>query len=238
MAPKEPTIMMEVPSPESIDKSSARSRITDKVRIKDSLRKNLNQIHKVPLIPMNCSFGLVTKKTEEVQPLQRVVKTHCRKEITDVTVVFVVRRPGCGFCREHGLQLSALAKEEDLAMIAVVKGESCLDENLLEFRKDYYRFPVYSDEKWMLYKHMGDKILGVSKILKALMGSASKRHAKKNIVTRVTTKEDGRTQGGILILDQLGEVRYVYDENFGKELDIEAIRGAIQSIREGTENVY
>jgi thiol-disulfide isomerase/thioredoxin len=214
---------------------STHSAVTDKVIMKDSLRKNLTQIHKVPLIPMNCSFGIVTKKPEQVQPLQTAVKNQCRQDSTDVAIVFAVRRPGCGFCREHGLQLTQLAKEEDLAMLAVVKGDSTLDENLLEFRRDYFRFPIVQDEKWLLYKFMGDKVLSVGNILKSFMGSAGKRHAKKNIVTRHNSEEDGKTAGGILILDKTGEIKYAYEELFGEELDIEAIRGAIHAIREGVE---
>jgi thiol-disulfide isomerase/thioredoxin len=212
------------------------SKVSDKVQLQDCLRKNLDQIHKVPMIPMNCSFGVVTMKTESVQPLQKAVKNMCRKDVADVAIIFAVRRPGCGYCREHGLQLSELAKEEDLAMMGVVKGNSIVDENLLEFYSGYFRFPLYSDETWSLYRLMGDRRLSVGKVLKGLLSSAGKRLSKKNIVNRVSTKEDGLTEGGLLILDARGTVRYCYNENFGKELDVELLREAIRAIREGGDS--
>jgi hypothetical protein len=180
---------------------------------------------------MNCSFGLVTKKPQENAMLYQVVKQQRRKQQAKVTLVFCVRRPGCGFCREHGLQLSELAKTENLALIGVIKGDSIDNECALDFYTSYFRFPLYSDDKLTLFKHiLGERTIGIIKFLKGVVGSSAKRHAKKNIANRLNTSEDGLTQGGICIFDSTGELRHVHYESFGEELDIEALRQVIRDV--------
>jgi hypothetical protein len=224
--------LTEVSEPFSELEASSMSEIPDKVMLKEPLKKNVKKVGKVNLIPTRVGFGVVTKKDDESAPLSEVVRRERRKQKSDVTLVFAIRRPGCGFCREHGLQLTELQQQEDLAMIGVVKGNSADEEHLVEFYTDYFRFSLYSDTAWALYKLMGEKSLGILDMLKGAFGSSgSSRHERKKIVNRHSLTDDGFVEGGILLLDASGELRYAYDESFGYEIDIEALRAAIRSIR-------
>jgi hypothetical protein len=204
--------------------------IPDKLMLSDQLRKRAGQMDKVRLIPTKCSFGIVTKQTQEWVPLSQVVDFERRNQQADMTLIFVIRRPGCGFCREHGLELTELARQENIAMIGVVKGKSVDDNDLVEFFSAYFRFPIYADEKWKLYKHMGERSLGIMELLRGLL-DASARHERKKIISRLSTTDDGFVQGGILGIGKAGELRFAYNENFGSELDIESLRAAIRAVR-------
>jgi hypothetical protein len=43
----------------------------------------------------------------------------------------------------------------------------------------------------------------------------------KNKINNVPFGGDIRTQGGVLIFDKQGELRYAYHENYGEELNLE-----------------
>jgi hypothetical protein len=149
-----------------------------------------------------------------------------------VTLVFAIRRPGCAFCREHGEQLSDLAKSEDIAMIGVVKGGIKAGDTLLNFYTNHFKYPIFEDEKWLIYRLMGHRLLSPMKIIKGVVSSRNrKRHAENNIHSQITS-DDGRVQGGLLVFDRRGKLRYALDEDFGKPLDIEVLRTAIRAIRD------
>ena len=46
---------------------------------------------------------------------------------------------------------------------------------------------------------------------------------------------DGWMQGGLLIFDKRGNLRYVYEENFGDEIDIELLTAAVAEARKNVE---
>jgi hypothetical protein len=54
----------------------------------------LDHIYSIPLLELNCQFGIVRNRTDEQVPLQKVVKRERSRQQSKVTLVFAVRRPG------------------------------------------------------------------------------------------------------------------------------------------------
>jgi hypothetical protein len=54
----------------------------------------LDHIYNIPLMELNCQFGLVRNRTDEPTPLQQAVKQERARQQAKVTLVFAVRRPG------------------------------------------------------------------------------------------------------------------------------------------------
>lgn len=186
----------------------------------------------ISLIPLNSSFGIVTANIHDQQSLHDMIRRRCKESKTDIVIVFAVRRPGCGACREHGLQLSELvANDNKITCVGIVKesGSEDVDEGLLEFYQDYFKFPLFKDEKWNIYKAMGNR--AVSKISALFhMPKLLQRFRNNRVATRVTGG-DHFTQGGILIFDRKGKLQYTYYEEYAELLDMNLIKQAISDIR-------
>lgn len=196
----------------------------------DDLRVNRPALYKVPVIPTSCSFGVVEEKPEATVPLQAMTKKERRLVRANVTVVFAVRRPGCGSCREHAMQLAELAEtEEKVCVIGVVKETEQNHEALLEFYEDYFRRPIYRDQKWQIYDALGNRKLSLMKVFTTTPKLLRRWNNKK--IKTAKTSEDGLTQGGVMVFDKRGELRFVYQETYGEELDLERLREAINDAR-------
>jgi hypothetical protein len=193
-----------------------------------TIRQNEKLLSTIPLLPLNCSFGIVTSNQEHIR-LQELAIGQAKAKKCAATVVFVVRHPGCPLCREHALQLTELASVEDIALVGVVKERGVNDKALLEFYTRYFKFPIFQDEHWKIYKSMGGRTLCAFGAVKAFI-SAKFRLSAKKIETEMKCGE-AWIQGGLLIYDRRGRLRYSYDEEAGVELDLEAVRTAIQEIR-------
>lgn len=174
---------------------------------------------------------MVTEKPE-AKSLSRTVRRLSRKQRSEVTVVFAVRKPGCGACREHGLQLTELAAEmKDVSFMGIVKETGADDAGLVEFYEDYFHFPLYKDAKWEVYRAMGSRKLCVRRLMSGYF-KAKKRLADKQICMSRSFAGDTRLQGGVLIFDKNGTLRYACEENFGDELVLRDIAFAIRAVRE------
>ena len=204
------------------------------MQLSDTLLSNATALEEISLTPLNCTFGVVNEKA----PVS--FKSALRKESivnggkrANVSVVFVVRRPGCVGCREHGLQLSELAKENrNVALWGIVKETGVETEGILEFHNDYFRFPLYKDDKWLTYKAMGNRKLSPFKAIKRAF-EARGRWAKKGITNQLKAG-DIWIQGGVLIFKN-SKLRYAYEEDYGREYDLAAIRDAIRAIHDEDE---
>lgn len=203
--------------------------VPHKLALKEPLEKNAEKLLKVPLLSLNCSFGMVTEDVEGLIPLKKVVARHRGKHKSNVVVMFAIRRPGCGSCREHAEQLSQLAAQENFSLVGIVKDRGVDDEDLLEFRDKYFKFPIYQDQKWNLYKALGNRKVSARQLITGFIRS-HKRYSEKNIHTTLG-KSDGWTKGGVLIFDRKVKLRYAYEEEYGEELDLRAIRTAIHAAR-------
>ena len=198
----------------------------------NTTKKTIVSINKVTLIPLNCSFGVVTKKDTRVF-LEDAVKSERKKEKGTVTIVFAVRRPGCGGCREHGLQLKNLWEQEKklqgVALMGIVKESGVDDAALLEFNSKYFPFPLYQDSEWKVYKALGGRKITTLHLLRGFFSSL-RRHKENKIQTKMGPG-DGFVQGGILVFDKNGELRYVEHEIYGKLFDLEALVTAAEEAR-------
>ena len=199
--------------------------------LNDCLRKNASALGEIPLTPLDCNNGYVSElpQMDFDSAMKKEARNAGRNEQDVVTVVFVVRRPGCVACREHGLQLSDLVMEfANVSLWAIVKETGVEEQGILSFYKDFFCFPVYKDEKWMTYKAMGSRTLGLFNVIRRCM-SAHRRWTDKGIPNRLKGG-DIWMQGGILFFKR-GELRYAYEEDYGNEFDLADIRAAIQRLQ-------
>lgn len=195
-------------------------------------------LHQIPLKPLSFGEGKHDRKLQHgfAQVLQDVVMDRCPGTPSDnnVHVVFAIRRPGCGQCREHGMQLAHLvaddARNPNVTLTGVLKETKGIQSSIRDFYSNYFTFPLYLDEGWDLYHTIGNKKLSVFKMC-ARGPALEVRYAKKGI-RNIPLGGDLFTQGGVLIFDKTGKLKFVYYETFGKPLDMEAIKWAIDHANE------
>jgi hypothetical protein len=210
-------------------KNKTSIQVSSTVELEESLRLSAPRLYKIPLVPVNCSFGIVTEKQDSKIPLRPMTRKERRVAGTDATILFAIRRPGCGACREHGLQLTELAKQEKVCLVGAIKETGVDNAALFDFYETYFRFPIYKDSKWDIYHAMGGRKISIWKML-TMNSTLFKRWKQKNIVN-IPFGGDIWTQGGVLIFDKHGELRYCCYENFGDEYDMDELRNAIQEAR-------
>mmetsp|Transcript_4866 Transcript_4866/g.10092 ORF Transcript_4866/g.10092 Transcript_4866/m.10092 type:complete len:194 (-) Transcript_4866:295-876(-) len=102
------------------------------------------------------------------------------------------------------------------------------DEEILRFYQDYFRNPLYVDEKWNVYKALGNQKLSMKRALFGLFRS-QKRYRQKGICSGHCATE-GFVQGGILIFDRDGELHFALQQEF-KELDMELLAAGVDQAR-------
>jgi thiol-disulfide isomerase/thioredoxin len=205
--------------------------------ISDKLTMQISELYQIPLNLINCSFGIV-RKDPQVSSLQSVIKHQRKVTGADVTVLFAIRTPGCGLCREHGIQLSEWAakyvnlskKHPSVTLMGVVKesGSAATDEALLNFYQGYFRHPIYQDSKWEIYHALGGRKISVWNVLSSVR-ALQKRWASKNIVNQ--PQGEVWMQGGVLVFDKRGELRHVMYEKFGEMFDTDALDVVIHKIK-------
>jgi len=218
----------DVCAPGADDHSS--SDVSSRLVLKEPLESNAKKILKIPLLGLNCSFGIVTEDVEGPLPLKTVAERQRRKQEANVIVMFAIRRPGWGSCREHGEQLAQLAAQSGInfALVGIVKDRSADNQDLLEFYDNHFRYPIYQDERWNIFHAMGNRKISLLQLLTGYVKSR-RRHNQASIETKLPRDADGWTKGGVLIFDKHVNLRYAYDEEYGEELDIAAIRKAIRA---------
>jgi hypothetical protein len=206
-------------------------RVSSDLELSENLRVNIPRLYKIPLTSINCGFGIVREKDETKIPLRSMTRRECTfVPQADVTVLFAIRRPGCGACREHGMQLAELAQEDKkVCVVGAIKQIGVDDAALLEFYQEYFHYPIYKDANWELYKALGGRKMNPLNLL-TKAAKLAKRYKKKNI-KNVPFGGDLLTQGGVLIFDREGNLRYAYLEKYGDELDLKEIRAAIEAAR-------
>ncbi|GAX09345.1 hypothetical protein FisN_6Lh286 [Fistulifera solaris] len=170
----------------------------------------LDHIYNIPLLELNCQFGIVRNRTDEQIPLQKA----------------------------HGQQLAELVAEEpSTALLATVKETGADDEALLDFYEKYFaRHAIYQDEKWKLYHAMGGRKIGIGKAVLGSLKSFRRYRAKKIQASHNITTVDTWMLGGVLIFDRQGILQHVVEEDFGEPLDVHAIKKVIEDIKKNQEN--
>lgn len=182
-------------------------------------------LHKMPLKPI--SFDGKKVKEDLAQPLQEMVMKGCSTTGDAVNVLFAIRRPGCGQCREHGVQLGELCQNNpNINLTGVIKETAGIHQSIFDFYSKYFKFPLYRDEGWNLYHTIGNKKLNLFKMISK--APALELHYANKGIRNIPIGGDLFTQGGVLIFDKQGKLRFVYYETFGKPLDMDAIQWAIE----------
>ena len=202
----------------------------NKLQPKESLLKNSRDLRNLTLVPLNCSFGVLSEYSNEKIPMGKMLRKERKKKRSNVTIVFAVRRPGCPACREHALQLSEFAANDGgIALVATVKETGADNQDIIDFYQKYFHHSIYKDPTWGIYKAMGSRKISGLGLVKGLVTSI-RRYKQKNIDYTVG-KSDGWIQGGLLIFDRNGDLRFAYEENFGEELDLELLANAVAEAR-------
>ena len=209
-------------------------KMVGKLAPKETLLKNINDLRNLSLVPLNCSFGVVSEEHDGKLPLSKMLRKERKKTHSDVPILFAVRRSGCPACRESALQLSQFAaKDGRIGLVATVKETGPDDQDIIDFYEQYFRHSIYKDPNWGIYKAMGSRKISGFGFIKGLVTSLHRYKQKKIAYTMGQT--DGWMQGGLLIFDKRGNLRYVYEENFGDEIDIELLTAAVAEARKNVE---
>ena len=205
-------------------------KIADKLQLKEPLLRNIQDLRNLSLVPLNCSFGVVSEHQKDKVTLRKMLRLERKKTECDITILFAVRRPGCPACREHALQLSEFAaKDGRIALVGTVKETGADDKDIIDFYDNYFHHSIYKDASWGIYKAMGSRKISGRALFKGLMNSFSRYQRKK--IDYTLGKSDGWMQGGLLVFDKDGHLRYAYEENFGDELDLELLSAAVAEAR-------
>ena len=225
---------MAIEAQEDCTKCGVTSRkIADKLQLKEPLLRNIQDLRNLSLVPLNCSFGVLSENQKDKMSLRKMLRVERKKTDSDVTILFAVRRAGCAACREHALQLSEFAaKDGRIALLATVKETGADDKDILDFYEKYFHHSIYKDPTWGIYKAMGARKISGLGLFKGLMNSFHRYKQKK--IDYSLGKSDGWMQGGLLVFDKDGHLRYAYEENFGDELDLELLAAAVAEARSDT----
>lgn len=160
----------------------------------------------------------------------------------DVTVVFVIRRPGWKWCREEGLDLSNLQKSGglgDAPLVGVIKEVGPQNDSSIEkdelgtrlFQQDYFSYPVYLDANQDFYKALGNRRLFslVSwnpltwwSSMKEMSGRTDARGIPGNL------KGEGIVLGGVVVISKDNGVVYQYLEQTGMPVPVDEISAAVK----------
>lgn len=154
-------------------------------------------------------------------------------------VCFVVRRPGCVFCREEGLELTKLLSDpmvtEGFEFFGTIKETGVDDEGLLEFSKSY-PFPLYRDADLKFYEALGNRKLKLEtwnpiRIVNGFfwMRGAMKRVADKKLEGNLLG--EGFKKGGVIIFGKDGTQKYAYAEKTFEEFPAADILAAMQVLK-------
>eukprot|EP00542_Grammatophora_oceanica_P010291 CAMPEP_0194029288 /NCGR_PEP_ID=MMETSP0009_2-20130614/3056_1 /TAXON_ID=210454 /ORGANISM="Grammatophora oceanica, Strain CCMP 410" /LENGTH=260 /DNA_ID=CAMNT_0038668911 /DNA_START=78 /DNA_END=860 /DNA_ORIENTATION=- len=180
----------------------------------------------------------------DVVKVRNVLRRHCEDRLG--TIVLVVRRPGCFFCREQALSLSVLIQNEGLdryfGVVCVVKETGIDDGGLLEFHNKFFPFPLYCDRTYAFYQALGDRKVGIGSAfgptsIKALLCDVYYRVSNSKNTIGGNFKGEGLIQGGVMFFNRKGKPIYAYREETGKNFPVEDILITANAIKKANSVV-
>jgi AhpC/TSA antioxidant enzyme len=206
--------------------------------LSESIQKSLPQLYNTPLRrvvdfvtdPITQAISAKVDKTSVT--LQTVVS-----DVQLPSVCFVVRRPGCVLCREHGMQLVNMLTAHDkinFHLWGIIKEVGVDDNGLMEFQTQYFNnLPIYHDINNDVYNAFGKRSIFKLRTWNPIsiyrgFRNIGQRMTEQNITGNY--KGEGIIQGGILIFDATGTIRYTINEEIGTPFDIDKILLALRSI--------
>lgn len=201
-----------------------------KCQLNDTLKANGPCFHELPLIQLDCKYGVVGFR--DTDTLQRFLHLQAKANNVEVVVMFAVRDASCASCREHGQQLSDLAaKGKQFALVGVVKETGIYDHGILTFYQEYFRSnALYLDKEWNIWKFWSrGHYCPVRSFIPFIY--SLRRLRRKGIVfgEKPTTKD--KKQGGVLIFDGNGFLRFAIEEYDFYELDLKLVSSAVEETR-------
>lgn len=168
------------------------------------------------------------------------------------TLVVVWRRVGCHVCREDAQALTELVgryhhrtknsgTRPPVHMWGVVPNLQD-QRGTQHFQRHYFPFPLYvhdandtnGNTTPSLYDALGHREVPNERILDVLQQSMVRAVLSKGIRPNMKNFFADRVQGGILVFDNNGNtsstLRYVYQEQYAEQMDVEAIQRAIEAV--------
>lgn len=181
--------------------------------------KNPTKIDQEEPIPLARAIARTTETGDEQRPI----------------VCMVLRRTGCYACRQDALALATLHKEcRLLAVVRHVRDK----RGTYRFWRHYFSFPIYQDDDEQLVTLLGHRtpenpmeiITRRNDDGKFMMRAAMAKGIGFNLYGLLTDT----VQGGVLIFDFQGNLRYVYHEQYADLLQLEPIKAALEAIKNRT----
>lgn len=152
------------------------------------------------------------------------------------TLFMLVRRPGCPACREFSGELSLIAQElrqvHGIQIVAVVK------ENLVKDVSDFRTYfvpgaPVYMNSDLELYKYLtGGELVkhGLMSTLFHLSVWKGVSRAMKRGFKHGSLAGESAVYGGILLVNNEGQLKYVQNEKLGEIASVKDIMKAASDL--------
>lgn len=213
--------------------SSSRS-----MKLSASFLSNLSNVYTTPL--KYISFG-----TEEAATVTEATDTisfrdaSTKESDAEASIVFIIRRPGCILCREHGQQLTKFynnynaANGANIAMWGIIKEVGVDDVGLVDFYKNYFTFPLYRDVDLTTYHSFGYRSIKLTtwnpiRLYQGYQEMKKRLSSADNLTGNL--KGEGMIQGGIVIVDHKNDIRYAFEEDIGSELVMDDIEKALDDI--------
>ncbi|KAL7484051.1 hypothetical protein ACHAW6_009696 [Cyclotella cf. meneghiniana] len=141
------------------------------------------------------------------------------------SICFVVRRPGEDTADVmSGYQLFGTVKEIGVD-----------DTGLRDFHRLHFTYPLYRDDGLVFYNDFfGNRRIKLTTYnpFKLYKGYTEMNNRLKEKKLEGNFTGEGMIQGGLVVFDREGKVRYAYEENTGTPLDIEDILAALKAIRD------
>ena len=123
------------------------------------------------------------------------------------------------------------AQDPRLVLVGAVKETgTAADEEILNFYQRFFRNPIYKDQKWNVYKALGGRKISLLSSIIGFVRSRKRFQAKNIPLSPAGPAGDSFVQGGVLIFDKHGELRFAYNEEF-KEYDMDLLAAAVAETR-------
>jgi AhpC/TSA antioxidant enzyme len=208
--------------------------------ISDSIHHSLPKLYDTTLIPIrdygtDPITGSVTVKVDDSTTLRNAAQSSGTPDIP--SICFVVRRPGCVLCREHALQLVQMYTEKSVVpfhLWGIVKETGVDDIGLMEFHSTYFQMlPLYHDPQNAIYEAFGRRSIlklrtwNPISIYRGFV-DIGRRLSAQNITGNY--KGEGIIQGGILIFDSKGTLRYSINKEIGQPFDMNFIYKSLRDV--------
>ena len=207
--------------------------VSERLHLSETLKTF--DLQSAPLYPIDFVLGSTIQESSTSVPSGDVIQKHLGE---NGAICFVVRRPGCVFCREEGVALSDLSKDPELkgfGFFGTVKETGVDNEGLVEFAKTY-PFPLYRDGELRFYEALGNRKLTMEtwNPIRIVNGIFWLRNAMKRVSDRKlegNLKGEGLKKGGVIIFGKDGKPKYAYAEETFEELPSAEILEAIKAVK-------